>query len=186
MKVPSEFMLAIDSKWAGTLGTSFFLLAFRKVVHPPLQDGSLRSSDFFFCRHHLDWISLRHSVLTKSSVLRLALASMRTGQPEAGHPRNLYRVGRASSSPAQATGWRPTGGTPGRRGSMAHGLAVTLLAGIRRDVVRVGAAACLKCRGGMHGFIQIEKVSHISPRGRDNFPMLSENAREGGCRPSRS
>ena len=42
--------------------------------------------------------------LTKSSVLRLALVSMRSGQPEAGHPRNLYRVGRASRSPAQATG----------------------------------------------------------------------------------
>ena len=85
----------------------------RAKFPPPLKPaaGSLRSSDFF-CRHHLDWISLRHSVLTKSSVLRLALASMPSGQPEAGHPRNLYRVGRsarrASSSPAQPrlTGWR--------------------------------------------------------------------------------
>ena len=61
-----------------------------------------------------------------------------------------------------------TGGTPGRRGAMAHGLAVFLLAGIRREVVRVGVAACLKCRGGMHGFIQIEKsISHLSPAGLD-------------------
>ena len=112
---PSEFMLAIDSinsniianllRWLILSGREHYFIF--PVSFPESSSStpirSLRSSDFF-CRHHLDWISLRHSVLTKSSVLRLAPASMRTGQPEAGHPRNLYRVGRASSSPAQATG----------------------------------------------------------------------------------
>ena len=76
-----------------------------------------------------------------------------------------------------------TGGTPGRRGAMAHGLAVSLLAGIRREVVRVGVAACLKCRGGMHGFIQVEKVYHISPRGRDDLPMRFGKCKGGWLSP---
>ena len=69
---------------------------------------------------------------------------------------------------------------------MAHGLAVSLLAGIRREVVQVGVAAYFKCRGGMHGFIRIEEVSHVSPRGRDVCPCASKNAKENGCRPSSS
>ena len=145
--------------------TSFFLLAFRKVVHPPLQDRSLRSSDFFFfCRHHLDWISLRHSVLIKSSVLRLALASMRTGQPEAGHPRNLYRVGRASSSPAQATGWRHDGwrARPAR------------LHGSRSRSVPTRCNQARRSAGGGNGLFEVpgryarfhtdrKSISHLSP-----------------------
>ena len=79
-------------------------------------------------------------------------------------------VGRAARQPKQRVDGM-TGGATGRRGAMAHGLAVFLLAGIRRELVRVGVAACLKYRGGMHGFIQVEKVSHISPRGRDDLPM---------------
>ena len=66
---------------------------------------------------------------------------------------------------------------------MAHGLAVSLLAGIRREVVRVGIAACLKCRGGMHGFIRIEEVSHVSPRGRGDLPMCFEKCKGGRLSP---
>ena len=88
-------------------------------------------------------------------------------------------VGRAARQPKQRVDGM-TGGTPGRCGAMAHGLAVSLLAGIRREVVWVGVAACLKCRGGMRGFIQIEKVYHISSRGRDDFPM-----RFGKCKGGR-
>ena len=47
---------------------------------------------------------------------------------------------------------------------MAHGLAVSLLAGIRREVVRVGAAACLKCRGAYARFHTDRKsIPHLSP-----------------------
>ena len=115
-------MLAIDSmnsnisanllRWLILSGREHYFIfpvSFPESSSSTPSSTTLLRSSFFFCRHHLDWISLRHSVLTKSSVLRLALASMRTGQPEAGHPRNLYRVGRASSSSAQATGWRHDG-----------------------------------------------------------------------------
>ena len=46
-------------------------------------------------------------------------------------------VGRAARQPKQLVDGL-TGGTLGQRGAMAHGLAVFLLAGIRREVVRVG------------------------------------------------
>ena len=121
--------------------TSFFLLAFRKVVHPPLQYRSLRRKFRFSCRHHLDWISLRHSVINQIKCfaglrwqacdrvnLRPAILAISTGS-----------VGEQLASPKQRVDGM-TGGTPGRRGAMAHGLAVFLLAGIRREVVRVGVA----------------------------------------------
>ena len=66
---------------------------------------------------------------------------------------------------------------------MAHGLAVSLLAGIRREVVRVEVAACLRCQGGIHGFIQIEEVSHVSTRGRDDSPMCFEKCKGGRLSP---
>ena len=149
----------VNHRWART-SLNFFLFAFRNIVYPPRQDRSLRRSSYF-CRHHLDWISqisLRHSVLTNSSVLRLALASMRSGQPKASHPRNLYgSVGRSAGRAARQPKQRVDGRRVARpAGAAPHGLAVSLLAGIRREVVRVGVAAYLKCRGGMHGFIRIE------------------------------
>ena len=69
---------------------------------------------------------------------------------------------------------------------MAHGLAVSLLAGIRREVVWVGVAACFKCRGGIHGFIRIEKYLTYLPGAETICPCVSKNAREDGCRPSSS
>ena len=167
--------------------TSFFLLAFWKEVHPPLQDRSLRRSSDFFCRHHLDWIGLRHSVLTKSSVLRLALASMRSGQPEAGHPRNLYRVGRASSSPAQATGWRHDGwhARPARRHGSRPRSVPTCWNQARGSAG--GGSGLLEVPGRYARFHTDRKnVSHISPRAETTCPCVSENAREGGCRPNSS
>ena len=204
MKVPSKFMLAIDSMNSNisanllrrlflsgrehySLGTLFFLLAFRKVVHPSLQDRSLRRSSDFFCRCHLDWISLRHSVLTKSSVLRLALASIRSGQPEADHPRNLYRVGRsarrASSSPAQATGCWHDGwqARPVRRHGSRPRSVPTRWNQARRSV------------GGNSGLFEVHTVSYRSkkyltslPGAETICPCVSKNAREGDCRPSSS
>ena len=99
--------------------------------------------------------------------MRLALANMRSGQPEAISTGSVGRpVVRAARQPKQR-GCRPTGGTPGRNGAMAHGLAVSLLAGIRREVVRVGVAACLKCRGAYARFHTDRKsVSHLSPGSR--------------------
>ena len=172
----------VISKWARTLLHFSCSLSGKWFIHPYKVDHS--EGVRIFCRYHLDWISLRHSVLTKSTVLRLALASMRSGQPEAGHPRNFLQgrsigpSGEQLASPSNGlTAWRvarPVGAAPGSRPrsvptrwNQARGSAG-------------GLAACLKCWGGMHGFIQIEKVSHISPRGRDDLPM-----RFGKCKGGR-
>ena len=104
------------------------------------------------------------------AVIHLAISTGSVGRP----------LGRAARQPKQRVDGRRVARPAG---AMAHSLTVSLLAGIRREVVRVGVATCSKCRGGMHGFIQIEKVSHISPRGRDDLPMRFGKCKGGRLSP---
>ena len=198
MKVPSKFMLAIDSmnsnisanllRWLFRSGREHYFIS--PVIFPESSSSTptrkiTQEFGFFFCRYHLDWISLWHSVLTKLSVLRLALASMRSGQHETDHPRNLYRVGRsarrASSSPAQATGWRHDGwqARPARRHDSRPRSVPTRWNQARGSV------------GGSSSLFEVRTVSYRSkkyltslPEAETICPCVSENAREGGCRPS--